>query len=219
MRSLVQLHGSHQSSCGYCHSTSPTRRSFGLTARRLRCDDYQAMIDRGWRRSGDYCYRVDNSAACCPNYAIRVDVHDFTPSKAQRKVERRWQRFINREDDKDATAEAAGAAQREQKSEPEEEKREEPELITRLRAAVLSAVSELQTSGQLQLPTSLTEVTAASTRLSPACPGASVHDLTSRLLVLTAFADSRQRGRASSASTFSHRGQQLQLSASPSAAL
>lgn len=40
-------------------------------APRLRPQDYQAMIDRGWRRSGDYCYKPDMRRTCCPQYTIR----------------------------------------------------------------------------------------------------------------------------------------------------
>jgi hypothetical protein len=46
--------------CGYCKGGAETKRaatkrtsvSFGLSARRLLCQDYQALIDLGWRRSG-----------------------------------------------------------------------------------------------------------------------------------------------------------------------
>jgi len=33
--------------------------------------DYQDLIDRGWRRSGKYCYKPTVHVTCCPMYTIR----------------------------------------------------------------------------------------------------------------------------------------------------
>lgn len=33
--------------------------------------DYQDLIDRGWRRSGQYCYKPKNDETCCPCYTIK----------------------------------------------------------------------------------------------------------------------------------------------------
>lgn len=52
------------------------------------------MIDRGWRRSGTFCYLPTNFKACCPNYTIRLDVHKFKATKKQRKVTRKLERVI-----------------------------------------------------------------------------------------------------------------------------
>jgi len=51
-------------SCGYCKGGAESKRaatkrtsvSFGLSARRLLCQDYQALIDLGWRRSGEFIH-------------------------------------------------------------------------------------------------------------------------------------------------------------------
>ena len=43
---------------GYCKVESKTSVSYGLFAKRLTCSDYQELIDRGWRRSGTYIYKV-----------------------------------------------------------------------------------------------------------------------------------------------------------------
>ena len=32
---------------------------------------YQRMIDRGWRRSGTFCYKPDMQRTCCPQYTIK----------------------------------------------------------------------------------------------------------------------------------------------------
>ena len=94
--SLVQLHGSLSSTCGYCHAATRGRDSFGMTAKALLCADYQALIDMGWRRSGDYCYRPHNESGCCPNWTIRLHVGEFVKSRQQRKVERRMKDWLER---------------------------------------------------------------------------------------------------------------------------
>lgn len=52
------------------------------------------MIDRGWRRSGTYCYQPDLRKSCCPQYAIKLDALRYKPSASQRKAINRWNRFI-----------------------------------------------------------------------------------------------------------------------------
>lgn len=52
------------------------------------------MIDRGWRRSGEWCYKPDLRTSCCPQYTIRLDALKFKPSKSQRKIINRWDRFV-----------------------------------------------------------------------------------------------------------------------------
>ena len=37
----------------------------------LNVEQYQALIDRGWRRSGSYCYKPVMDRICCPPYTIR----------------------------------------------------------------------------------------------------------------------------------------------------
>lgn len=37
----------------------------------LTVQDYQALIDRGWRRCGSYCYKSTMDQTCCPMYTIK----------------------------------------------------------------------------------------------------------------------------------------------------
>ena len=66
---------------------------------------YQSLIDRGWRRSGDFVYQyVDNlgladvspdmARTCCPQYTIRLDVTAFKPTKKHRQVINRFNRYL-----------------------------------------------------------------------------------------------------------------------------
>lgn len=45
--------------------------SIGLWAHTLSVNDYQSLIDRGWRRSGHYCYKPNMENTCCPSYTIK----------------------------------------------------------------------------------------------------------------------------------------------------
>ncbi|TDL29717.1 hypothetical protein BD410DRAFT_736841 [Rickenella mellea] len=97
--SILRPFGNNRSTCGYCGpqgQRSSARSSFtvGSEPLQLSCDAYQKMIDRGWRRSGTYCYKPDLRRSCCPQYTIKLDANEFTPSKSQRKVIARWNRHI-----------------------------------------------------------------------------------------------------------------------------
>ncbi|KIJ37414.1 hypothetical protein M422DRAFT_33749 [Sphaerobolus stellatus SS14] len=53
-----------------------------------------AMIDRGWRRSGTYMYKPDMRQTCCPQYTIKLDAIQFAPTRSQRQIANRWNRYI-----------------------------------------------------------------------------------------------------------------------------
>ncbi|KAI8038522.1 hypothetical protein M5D96_008422 [Drosophila gunungcola] len=83
--SIVQYYGSQEGKCGYCGGTNCSL-SHGMHAYRLDCQDYQDLIDRGWRRCGNYCYKLRNQETCCPCYTIKCDGLEFklsngTPSR------------------------------------------------------------------------------------------------------------------------------------------
>ncbi|CDS05915.1 hypothetical protein LRAMOSA08443 [Lichtheimia ramosa] len=92
--SLVSPVGRNNHECGYCHSDNDTSYTYGLWTHSLACADYQAFIDRGWRRSGKYLYKPDLNKSCCPQYTIRLDASKFKVSKSQRKVLSKFNRFI-----------------------------------------------------------------------------------------------------------------------------
>ncbi|KAI9278374.1 arginine-tRNA-protein transferase, partial [Phascolomyces articulosus] len=86
--------GRNNHSCGYCHSSDDTSYTYGMWAHALTCEDYQTLIDRGWRRSGQYLYKPDLRKSCCPQYTIRLNANEFTPTKSQRKIINKFNRFI-----------------------------------------------------------------------------------------------------------------------------
>ncbi|XP_052122954.1 arginyl-tRNA--protein transferase 1 isoform X2 [Frankliniella occidentalis] len=67
----------------------------GMWAHQLTVHDYQDLIDRGWRRSGYYCYKPTMHKICCPMYTIKCQAIDFKITKSQKKVIKRVNRFID----------------------------------------------------------------------------------------------------------------------------
>jgi len=85
--------------CGYCHSNDGYY-SHGMWGHVLTCQDYQDLIDRGWRRSGRYCYKPTMNRTCCPAYTIRCDATQFHLSKSQKKVLKTFRNYIIKDDAK-----------------------------------------------------------------------------------------------------------------------
>ncbi|XP_020027351.1 arginyl-tRNA--protein transferase 1 isoform X9 [Castor canadensis] len=79
--------------CGYCKNESGSR-SHGMWAHSMTVQDYQDLIDRGWRRSGKYVYKPVMNQTCCPQYTIRCRPLQFQPSKSHKKVLKKMLKFL-----------------------------------------------------------------------------------------------------------------------------
>nr|GAT54050.1 predicted protein [Mycena chlorophos] len=96
---IVSAAGPRNSTCGYC--SPPGQRSekasfaqrCGISAHQMSVTVYKSLIDRGFRRSGTWCYLPDLPRSCCPLYTIRLDALEFKPSKSKRKLVNRWNKF------------------------------------------------------------------------------------------------------------------------------
>ncbi|XP_029466415.1 arginyl-tRNA--protein transferase 1 isoform X1 [Rhinatrema bivittatum] len=82
-------------SCGYCKS-STGNLSHGMWAHSMTVQDYQDLIDRGWRRSGKYVYKPVMNETCCPQYTIRCSALDFHSSKSHKKVLKKMLKFLSK---------------------------------------------------------------------------------------------------------------------------
>ncbi|KAI9822786.1 MAG: Arginyl-tRNA--protein transferase 1 [Thelocarpon impressellum] len=71
-----------------------TSQAYYATSRSLSAPLYQALLDRGWRRSGTQFYKPHVRLACCPHYTIRLDSAASKPSKDQRQALHRWSRYV-----------------------------------------------------------------------------------------------------------------------------
>ena len=79
--------------CGYCKAPEGSV-SQGMWAHKLTCEDYQDMIDRGWRRSGKYCYKPIMDRTCCPLYCIRCEAADFKLSHSHKSVLKKMSNYL-----------------------------------------------------------------------------------------------------------------------------
>ncbi|KNC32187.1 Arginyl-tRNA--protein transferase 1 [Lucilia cuprina] len=91
--SIIEYYGKQESKCGYCKGIKCSI-GHGMHAYTMSPADYQDLIDRGWRRSGHYCYKQDNTTTCCPCYTIKCDALEFKLSKSHKKVLKRMNRFL-----------------------------------------------------------------------------------------------------------------------------
>ncbi|CAG0881958.1 unnamed protein product [Darwinula stevensoni] len=90
-RKYFDDHEGHK--CGYCGSKD-ANFSKGMWAHDLTVQDYQRLIDRGWRRSGKYCYKPTMNQTCCPQYTIRCPAESLQLSKSQKKVMKRMTKYL-----------------------------------------------------------------------------------------------------------------------------
>uniref|UniRef100_A0A8C0YNP9 Arginyl-tRNA--protein transferase 1 n=1 Tax=Cyprinus carpio carpio TaxID=630221 RepID=A0A8C0YNP9_CYPCA len=85
--------GGHR--CGYCKHENGNF-SHGMWSHTMTVQDYQDLIDRGWRRSGKYVYKPTMNKTCCPQYTIRCHALNFHPSKTHKKTLKKVNRFLSR---------------------------------------------------------------------------------------------------------------------------
>ena len=52
------------------------------------------LLDRGWRRSGRYCYKPTMNKTCCPQYTIKCDATQFQLTKSQKKIMKKFRTYI-----------------------------------------------------------------------------------------------------------------------------
>lgn len=88
---------SNSSKCGYCGTRGKSqskRYSYYASASSISPRFYQTLLDRSWRRSGTLMYRPNQRRSCCPHYTIRLDSHEFKPSRTQRQTINRFNNFV-----------------------------------------------------------------------------------------------------------------------------
>ncbi|XP_056106622.1 arginyl-tRNA--protein transferase 1 isoform X3 [Rhinichthys klamathensis goyatoka] len=81
--------------CGYCRNEGG-KASYGMWSHTMTVQDYQDLIDRGWRRSGKYVYKPIMNKTCCPQYTIRCHALNFHPSKTHKKTLKRVNKFLSK---------------------------------------------------------------------------------------------------------------------------
>lgn len=96
-----------------------------MWAHSLTVQDYQDLIDRGWRRSGKYCYKPTMHVTCCPHYTIKCEAGKFKMSKSHKKIIKTVNRYlihgIKRGDGKEYQEESAAKGDNPVEPAPKEE--------------------------------------------------------------------------------------------------
>ncbi|XP_074239098.1 arginyl-tRNA--protein transferase 1 isoform X15 [Saimiri boliviensis] len=102
--SSVELNGEYQQDANsFCNMIavlggrrprSTPNTDSGMWAHSMTVQDYQDLIDRGWRRSGKYVYKPVMNQTCCPQYTIRCRPLQFQPSKSHKKVLKKMLKFL-----------------------------------------------------------------------------------------------------------------------------
>ncbi|RNA23215.1 arginyl-tRNA-- transferase 1-like isoform X2 [Brachionus plicatilis] len=87
--------------CGYCDTKGSV--SSGMTAEKMTIQDYQSLIDRGWRRSGTYLYKPKMDRTCCPLYTIKCDSKNFQLRKSQKNTLKLIKNFLEQNKRKTCT--------------------------------------------------------------------------------------------------------------------
>ncbi|XP_075875158.1 arginyl-tRNA--protein transferase 1 isoform X2 [Nelusetta ayraudi] len=81
--------------CGYCKNEKGNF-SHGMWSHTMTVEDYQDLIDRGWRRSGKYVYKPIMNKTCCPQYTIRCHALKFQPSKSHKKILKKTNKYLSK---------------------------------------------------------------------------------------------------------------------------
>ena len=82
--------------CGYCKNEKGSV-SFGLSINNYPVEIYEKMMKDGWRRCGSYVYIPNIEKSCCKLYTCRLNVEDFKINKEQRKIMKRFRRYLSGE--------------------------------------------------------------------------------------------------------------------------
>ena len=94
---LGYVHGWNGNKCGYCEDKKGSI-TMGFSADHLSLRDYQDLMDRGWRRCGNYYYKPDVPNGCCKLFTIRLEASKYQMRKSHKKVMKKWNRFLAGED-------------------------------------------------------------------------------------------------------------------------
>ena len=84
------------SKCGYCNKEGSSY-SFGMIVDSYPVDIYERMMKDGWRRCGNYVYIPNLEKSCCKLYTHRLSVEDFQINKEQKKVMKRFRKYLSGE--------------------------------------------------------------------------------------------------------------------------
>ena len=88
--------------CGYCKHQkvfmkNHNKSQFRFPIKSIPVNILQNMLSRGWGRSGNLMYKKNYEKCCCKLYQPRVDINKFEISKEQKKVMKRFRKYLSGE--------------------------------------------------------------------------------------------------------------------------
>eukprot|EP01138_Halocafeteria_seosinensis_P014736 gb/GECG01015043.1/.p1 GENE.gb/GECG01015043.1/~~gb/GECG01015043.1/.p1 ORF type:complete len:1055 (+),score=78.30 gb/GECG01015043.1/:1-3165(+) len=92
--SEVQPRKEYQADCNFCHSPYGSYL-YESHAERLQPEDYDALLDSGWLRIGQFLEQPICEKSCCPSIPIRLDVTQFQAAKRHKQVLSRMQAYMD----------------------------------------------------------------------------------------------------------------------------
>ena len=90
--------------CGYCKhqlvkSKSRIKNVYKITAKSIPLYIYQSLVEKGWTICGNRLYKINYEKCCCKLYQPRVNINNFKISKEQRKIMKRFRKYLSGEYD------------------------------------------------------------------------------------------------------------------------
>ncbi|EAS34081.3 arginine-tRNA-protein transferase 1 [Coccidioides immitis RS] len=85
--------GYQRHDCGYCKSADGSA-SYYASSTSVRVEEYEELLNRGWRRSGTLYYKPNLERSCCPHYTMRLEASSYKPRRDQKKALNRWNKFV-----------------------------------------------------------------------------------------------------------------------------
>nr|CAG4639181.1 EOG090X06AF [Daphnia magna] len=96
--SIVEYFGSDKGhKCGYCKG-SKSNLSHGMWAHTMNVEDYESLINRGWRRSGNTIL-ILLIVGIELNYTIRCSTNNFRMSHSHKKMLKKMRNFLSKDAD------------------------------------------------------------------------------------------------------------------------
>ncbi|KAK2873704.1 hypothetical protein FQN49_002143 [Arthroderma sp. PD_2] len=60
----------------------------------VRVEEYEELMNRGWRRSGSLYYKPNLARSCCPHYTMRLNPKEYKPRRDQKKALNHWNSYV-----------------------------------------------------------------------------------------------------------------------------
>jgi len=90
------------SGCGYwkdpiTNIRKQTSYKYRLIVKSVPIDIWENMVSKGWTRCGDLLYKSSYLETCCKLYQPRVNINNFKISNEQKKIMKRFRKFLSGE--------------------------------------------------------------------------------------------------------------------------